>query len=80
MARQSTVMETTTGGTTRAFFKVIPDTNTRSWTLVQNGRVIRRMDSKSALVTEARRIARNRGNSVLEIRRSNGTFGSYSQY
>jgi len=65
----------------RAFFKVIPDLlENDSWTLVRNQRVIRRMDSKSALVKEARKIARERGNSVLEIRRSDGTFGGYSRY
>lgn len=65
----------------RAFFKVVPDlVESGTWTLRRNGRVIRRMATKSEVVRAARQTARERGNSVLEIRRANGTFAEYNHY
>ena len=65
----------------RRFFKVIPDrVDSNTWTLQLNGRVIRRIAAKHDLIREAQVRARAAAPSVLEIRRSNGTFGEYRRY
>jgi len=64
----------------RRLYKVLPDQASGSWVLRSEGLVLRRMRTKQDLVREAGRRARSRGNSIVEIRRQDGTVEEYRRF